>query len=82
MLYTKNISAQVSYSTPNLNTNWMTAVIGRSRHVTDWTILRLVGGRIQDRTSCPFDTHINLWEWPDPTKNAKIKIIRTFSYFH
>ena len=33
---------------PNLNNNWMMAVIGRSRHVTGWTTLRLVGGRIQD----------------------------------
>ena len=33
---------------PNLNNNWMTAVIGLSRHVTGWTTLRLVGGRIED----------------------------------
>ena len=33
---------------PNLNNNWMTAVIGRSRHVTGRTTLRLVWGRIQD----------------------------------
>ena len=42
---------------PNLNNNWMTAVIGRSRHVTGWATLRLVGGRIPDlhktqRLSC------------------------------
>ena len=33
---------------PNLNNSWMTAVIGRSRHVTEWTIFRLVGGGIRD----------------------------------
>ena len=33
---------------PNLNNNWMTAVIGRSRHVTGWTALRLVGSRTRD----------------------------------
>ena len=32
----------------NFNNNWMTAVIGRSRHVTGWTTLWVVGGRIQD----------------------------------
>ena len=39
---------------PNLNNNWMTAVISRSRHVTGQTTLRLVGGRIQhlDRHAC------------------------------
>ena len=33
---------------PNLNNNWMTAVIGWSRHLTGWTTLQLVGGRTQD----------------------------------
>ena len=33
---------------PNLNDNWMTAVIGWSRHVTGWATPRLVGGGIQD----------------------------------
>ena len=33
---------------PNLNNNWMTAVIGQSRHVTGWATLRLVGGGIPD----------------------------------
>ena len=39
---------------PNLNNNWMTVVISRSRHVTGRTTLRLVGGRIQhlDRHAC------------------------------
>ena len=42
------ISAQVWYSTPNLNNNWMTAVIDQSRHLTGWVTLRLVGGRTPD----------------------------------
>ena len=33
---------------PNLNNNWMTAVIGRSRYVTSRTTFRLVRGRILD----------------------------------
>ena len=33
---------------PSLNNNLMTAVIGRFRHVTGWTTLRLVGGGILD----------------------------------
>ena len=33
---------------PNLNNNWMTAMIGRSRHVTGWTPFIFVWGRIQD----------------------------------
>ena len=33
---------------PKLNNNWITVVIGRFRHVTCWTTLRLFGGRIQD----------------------------------
>ena len=43
---------------PNLNNNWKTAVIGRSRHVTGWTILRLVGGRIQDLDRYVYDKFI------------------------
>ena len=43
-----HIDIQVSYNNfilpPNLNNNWMTAVIGWSRHVTGWTTLWLVGG--------------------------------------
>ena len=38
---------------PNLNNNWMTAVIGLSRHVSCWTTLWMVGGRIQDLDQCP-----------------------------
>ena len=37
-----------SFSTPNLNNNWMTAMIGWSRHVTDWTTIWLVRRRILD----------------------------------
>ena len=40
---------------PDLNNNWKTAVIGRSRHVTGWTTLRLVGGRIQDLDRWVYD---------------------------
>ena len=32
----------------NLNNNWMTEIISRSRHVTGWATLRLVGSRILD----------------------------------
>ena len=49
---------------PNLNNNWMTVVIGRSRHVTGWTTHRLVGGRILDlvQTFCFFKTWRPVWE--------------------
>ena len=40
---------------PNLNNNWKTAVIVRSRHVTGWTTLRLVEGRIQDLDRYVYD---------------------------
>ena len=33
---------------PKLSNNWMTVVIGRSRHVTGWATIRLVRGRILD----------------------------------
>ena len=36
---------------PNLNNNWMTAMIGRSRHATVWTTFRYYGGGIQDLDS-------------------------------
>ena len=43
-----NIFLRYYISPRNLNNNWMTAVIGRFRHVTSWATLRLVGGGIPD----------------------------------
>ena len=42
----KEKTVQVWYSTTTLNNNWMTTVIGWSRHVTGSSTLSLVGGRV------------------------------------
>ena len=47
MMLKIEIWAQVWYSTPNLNNNWMTAVIGRSSHVARWTTLLKLGVEYQ-----------------------------------
>ena len=71
---------------PNLNNNWMTVMIVRSRHVTGWTTLRLVGGRTQDLDPIRCYPLSFVGEWwiciGSYSGNAPVKYIQSLTYFH
>ena len=61
----------------NLNSNWMTAVIGQSCHVTGWTTLGLIRGRRRDLDLLL--CQIILFEWQIKGLQTALDVINTSS---